>query len=105
MSLFHPRRFLLISTIIVATVLFGQIDGILIKDVNWCVSPFCKVKKHHTICMWGTLCDPERRCQTNLEFNKEMKDYVMELHNKKRNLVALGKTILVLESFLKKHYY
>lgn len=62
-----------------------------IQDISWCSLPDCKVKENHTICKWGVFCPPDPKCESNVNFNKEMKDYIMKLHNKKRNIIALGK--------------
>ncbi|ENN75482.1 scoloptoxin SSD976 [Dendroctonus ponderosae] len=62
----------------------------LIQDITWCSLPKCKIKENHTICKWGIICPPDQTCETNVNFNKQMKDYIMELHNKKRNIIALG---------------
>ncbi|KAL1498259.1 hypothetical protein ABEB36_009085 [Hypothenemus hampei] len=76
--------------IIFVELIFNGSNSVLIKDVDWCNSPNCKLKMNHTICKWGVLCPPDKLCETTLEFNKEMKDYIMELHNIKRNKIALG---------------
>ncbi|XP_050310504.1 scoloptoxin SSD552-like isoform X2 [Anthonomus grandis grandis] len=65
-------------------------SALLIKDIDWCDAPTCKVPYMHTICKWGLKCMPERRCETDVGFTKTIKDHLMELHNKKRSEIALG---------------